>query len=60
MIVWDENIRKRMGMTWKTFEGDHFGASLGIGNSLTTMIKTPNEANFEDNNLAVLLTTFRQ
>ena len=36
-----------MGITRKTFQGDHFGANLGTGHALTSMIKTPNEANSE-------------
>ena len=47
-------------MARKTFQGDHLGVNQGTGHALTFMIKTPNEANSENNNPAVLLTTFRQ
>ena len=60
MIVWEEKIRKLMGMTRKTFQGDHFRVSLGTGHALTSMIKTPNGANSEANNRTILLITFRQ
>ena len=36
-----------MGITRKTFQGDHFGVNLETGHALTSIIQTPNEANSE-------------
>ena len=47
-------------MTRKTFQGDHFGVSQGTKHTLYLYDQTPDEANSEDNNPIVLLTTFEQ
>ena len=60
MIVWDETTRKWMRKTRKAFQGEKFRVIQGTGHTLTTMTNTLEEANFKDNNPAVLLTTFIQ